>query len=769
MAEKIGVYFDQASIGPFLNLEALSEKVQNVWGKACPVVKIEPFLASEEGHKTIQEDIDAGTIDSVCICGSSPRVDWDLFDFGSNILVERANLREQCVWCYSNPDGSPLNPKEEPPELLQAMATDYVNMSITKLQKTEIPDPEKVDSIKRILILGGGWTGLNSALSCAEAGYEVVLLEKDKELGGYTKNLHMSFPLSYPFTEYQETGIDQKIETVKGNSKITVYTGTTLEKFDGQPGQFTATINSSSGQEEISVGSLVLATGWQAQDTKYLEPFGYGKYPNVITSMQMEEMAKNGKIARPSDGKSPKNVVFILGMSKVMDNFAQEEETEIKRKAEEKEQAKEEQNEEEIAIEEPREITESYRHFSYSNEITSLNALKQAKYVRDYLPQSISFILYEHMIVPGINERYYQSVQDDPGIMMTKGEVKSVTGGSNDNLIVTVENTLLGEDIEIEADLVVMPTGIVPTTAHDPVIQLNYRQGLSLPELNLFDGFADSNYICFPYETRRTGIYAAGSVRQPMPLSRSMSDAQGAALKAIQCIESVNHGMAVHPRSGDLTYPKFNFVRCTQCRRCTEECPFGALEEDEEGTPKPNIARCRRCGTCMGACPERVIYFDNYSVGQTSSMITQIKVPEEMNEGGPRILILACENDAYPALDMAAQKGIKWSPYVRIIPVRCLGSVNTIWIADAMGKGQDGCLLLGCKYGDDYQCHFMKGSELCQRRMENIGETLDRLGIELERVQQEQVAIDDYYLIPDIINNFVDNIFKLGPNPFKGF
>jgi quinone-modifying oxidoreductase subunit QmoB len=171
----------------------------------------------------------------------------------------------------------------------------------------------------------------------------------------------------------------------------------------------------------------------------------------------------------------------------------------------------------------------------------------------------------------------------------------------------------------------------------------------------------------------------------------------------------------------------------------------------------------------MGACPERVISFDNYSVGQIGSMITQIKVPDEMDEGGPRILVLACENDAYPALDMAAQQGHTWSPYVRIIPVRCLGSVNTIWIADAMGKGNDGCLLLGCKYGDDYQCHFMKGSELCNRRMTNIGETLDRLGVELERVRQEEVAIDDYHRVPKLIDSFVDEIFKLGPNPFKGY
>ncbi len=173
----------------------------------------------------------------------------------------------------------------------------------------------------------------------------------------------------------------------------------------------------------------------------------------------------------------------------------------------------------------------------------------------------------------------------------------------------------------------------------------------------LFDGFADSNYICFPYETRRTGIYAAGCVRQPMGMVAAKEDATGAALKAIQCIESANRGVAVHPRSGDMSYPKFNFVRCTQCKRCTEECPFGALDDDEKGTPKPNPTRCRRCGTCMGACPERVISFDNYSITMVNDMITSIQVPEYPEDGGYRILVLCCENDAYPALDMAAMRG----------------------------------------------------------------------------------------------------------------
>ncbi len=296
-----------------------------------------------------------------------------------------------------------------------------------------------------------------------------------------------------------------------------------------------------------------------------------------------------------------------------------------------------------------------------------------------------------------------------------------------------------------------------------------YRQGPNFPDLELFEGFADSNYICFPYETRRTGVYAAGCIRQPMMMDAAEDDAAGAALKAIQCIESANRGMSVHPRAGDLSYPVFNFVRCTQCKRCTEECPFGALDDDEKGTPLPNPTRCRRCGTCMGACPERVISFDTYGIGMMSDMVKQYSVPDNIEEGGPRILIMACENDAYPALDMAALRGHKWSPYVRIMPVRCLGSVNAIWIKDAMSRGTDGVMLLGCKYGDDYQCHFVKGSEICNRRKENIAETLKQLGIEPERVEQYEIAIDEYDKVPELIKEFMDMVLKLGPNPFKGY
>jgi quinone-modifying oxidoreductase subunit QmoB len=149
-------------------------------------------------------------------------------------------------------------------------------------------------------------------------------------------------------------------------------------------------------------------------------------------------------------------------------------------------------------------------------------------------------------------------------------------------------------------------------------------------------------------------------------------------------------------------------------------------------------------------------------------MVKAIDVPEE-DEEKYRIVAFVCENDAYPALDMAGQHKLKYSADIRFISVRCLGSVNTIWIADAMSKGIDGVLLIGCKYGDDYQCHFVKGSELCNRRMDNVAETLGKLRLEPVRVQQIQFSIDEYMNVPQAIDKFVKVIEGVGFNPMKGF
>ncbi|EHJ47879.1 methyl-viologen-reducing hydrogenase delta subunit [Solidesulfovibrio carbinoliphilus subsp. oakridgensis] len=765
MAEKIGVYIDESSVAPLLSAEELVAFVKEKCGGACPIVKSHKRLSSEAGVAMIKADVDSGEIDAVLICGTSPRVDWDVFNFGDKVLTDRVNLREFVVLSYKNPDGSPVAPGAATPRELTAMVRDYLRMGVVKLQKMNRPNPEMLETVKTILVLGGGFTGLNAALSAAGAGSEVILVEKEGVLGGKAAGLYKTFPMSYPYLEATDTGIDTLIAKVAGNSRIKVRLNTTLKLLAGAPGQYEATLASGGSEEKLPIGAVVLAAGWTPMDTEVLAPFGYGTLKNVVTSAEFEAMAKAGDIKRPSDGRAPATVAFLVDVTKLMEPKAApavEDAAAAEAKPAEK---KDGEAEEPVVTFNP---IKTPKHLAYASELTSLVALKQANYVREKLGDAVAMIIYDNMMVPGINERYYKAAQDNPGIMLTKGTVTGVTE-EGASLVIAAKDTLLGGEITLAADLVVLPTGMVPATALDPVVNLLYRQGPAFPDLGLFDGFADSNYICFPYETRRTGVYAAGCVRQPMTMAQAKDDAAGAALKAIQCVESASRGVAVHPRSGDLSYPVFNFVRCTQCKRCTEECPFGALDDDEKGTPKPNPTRCRRCGTCMGACPERVISFDNYNVDMIGSMIRECEIPPKIEDGGPRVLILACENDAYPALDMAALRGQKWSPYVRIIPVRCLGSVNAIWVADAMSKGVDGVMLLGCKYGDDYQCHFVKGSEICNRRKENIAESLKRLGVEPERVEQYQVAIDEYDQVPGMIDQFMDMVLKIGPNPFKGY
>ena len=154
------------------------------------------------------------------------------------------------------------------------------------------------------------------------------------------------------------------------------------------------------------------------------------------------------------------------------------------------------------------------------------------------------------------------------------------------------------------------------------------------------------------------------------------------------------------------------------------------------------------------------------SLNTVGSQIKNVDIPDEFDEK-PRILALACENDSYPALDMAAMNRVEYSAFVRVVPVRCLGSVNTIWITDALNAGYDGVVLLGCQKGENYQCHFVKGSELAHVRMSKIDDTLQSLQLEPERVSTYEVAITDIQRAPQLINDMAETVERIGMSPFK--
>jgi quinone-modifying oxidoreductase subunit QmoB len=709
-----------------------------------PVYKVHEKLCQPDGVNMIRDDIAAEGLNRVLVAGCSGRVKIQEFNFGNHLLTDRVDLREHVAWV--------MEPKHED---TQAAAEDYLRMGAAKLRNSEPPEA-LVEAIEEtVLVIGGGVAGMKAALAAIAAGREAVLVEKENRLGGWAAKFAKVFPKTAPYRDLSDNGVADLIKQVESQPKISVRLSTTIKRIDGEPGKFQVELAGAGEGQSIPAGSIVLASGWKPYDASKLGHLGYGRLPNVVTNVQIEEMKANGGILRPTDRCAPESVAFIQCAG-----------------------------------------SRDQEHLPYCSAVCCRVSLKQALYVRDQNPNSKVYILYKDLRATGQYEAFYKNVQENEGIFLTKGEVVRVDGLPGDRVEIELSDTLFGENVTVQADLLVLATGMVPTTkveeapaeaaeataaeskeggeqkagasaeAGAHILNLNYRMGTDLPTLKY--GFPDSHYICFPYETQRTAIFAAGAVRAPMDLAAAESDAYGASLKAVQALNLMGKGAAVHPRAGDISYPDFFLQRCTQCKRCTEECPFGTLDEDAKGTPQPHPSRCRRCGVCMGACPERIVSFKNYSVHMIGSMLKAIEVPEE-DEEKPRVLAFMCENDAIPSLDVAAAHRLKINPFIRIIPVRCLGSMNVVWIADALSAGIDGILLIGCKHGDDYQCHFIKGSELANRRMENVQEKLKQLVLETERVKITTLALNEWQKIPQVMEEFMDDIQRVGPNPYKGF
>ena len=712
MDKKIGVYIcGGCGIGDCLDKEKLGQIAKDEY--QIPVVRSSPAFCLED-VRLVKEDIETGGVNAVVIAACSPRVNTDVFSFPT-ATVERVNLREQVAWSHS--------PGHEE---TQNLANDSLRMGIVRAQKTKFPTPYTEANERMVLVVGGGMAGMTAALGAANAGAKVILVEKEARLGGFASKIAKQFPKHFPHRELEEVGVEALVRETESHPDVQVLTSAELESIAGQPGKFEVSIKCNGEVKKSAVGAVVLATGWRPFDPTQLQRYGFGTSPNVVTNVTLEEMYREGKFTRPSDGKGIKAVAILQC-----------------------------------------DALEDEANIQHSAHVTYMVSLKHAMYIRERCPDSTVYIIYRDMQAPGQYEYFYKRGQEDAGLLLTRGRVKQVSQDSSGALVVDLEESLLGAEAQLQVDLLVLATGMVPVPSETEGMNLQYLQGKGLP-LSKY-GFADSNFLCFPYETQRTGIYSAGCVRKPMDLAAAALDGSAAALKAIQCIEKSSAGAAVHPRVGDLSFPSFFLQKCTMCGRCSQECPFGAIElTPGKDTPFVVTNRCRRCGTCMGACPVQIISFDDYSVDMVASMIKAVEIPEGDDEK-PRILVFACENDAYPALDMAGVNRQQFPASLRVIPVRCLGSVNAIMAADAFSRGFDGVLLLGCKSGDDYQCHFIKGSELLTTRMENVRETLSRLMLEPERAQVMTVEISDFDSLPTRLNQFVESIKTIGLNPMKGF
>jgi quinone-modifying oxidoreductase subunit QmoA len=410
-----------------------------------------------------------------------------------------------------------------------------------------------------ILVVGGGISGLTTAIETAEVGYEVFLIEKNPYLGGRVAQLNQYFPKLCPPT----CGLEINFRRIKDNPRIHVFTLAEVEKVDGASGNYDVTIKISpryvnenctccgdcaeACQAEIdsefdfgmkrikgaylpfemafparyviapeiigtpdagrakgackydavdlemeaktlhlSAGAIVWATGWQPYDAAKIDNLGFGQYPNIITNMMMERLAApngptQGKIMRPSDDKPPQSIAFVQCAGSRDENY-----------------------------------------LPYCSYICCMASLKQATYVRERYPEDKIYVFYIDIRTPGYRyERFYEKIKEDENIFLIKGKVAEVSEDpGTKNITVVAENAVTGEKIHQTVDMVVLATGMQPTTATAKLpADLKYNA----------DGFILNDFD-------KGGMFAAGCANKPADVVSSNQNATGMALKAIQTL-----------------------------------------------------------------------------------------------------------------------------------------------------------------------------------------------------------------------------------------
>jgi len=387
---------------------------------------------------------------------------------------------------------------------------------------------------------------------------------------------------------------------------------------------------------ELSVGAIIVATGWDPYPLNRVEEFGYGAYPNVITNLDMERVLS-------SNNRPPRTIGFVQCVGSRDD-----------------------------------------RHLPYCSSVCCSVTLKQVLYLKQKAPDAHCYVFYQDIRSPGFQEELYQKLKETEGVTFVRGMPSTVRPhGDTGRLRLRVEDTLSGREVNIEVDLLVLAGGMIPSRESEELAGI-----LGLPRNSL--GFFESHLQCHPEESQRSGIYVAGCCREPMNVAASIESARHAAMEALPFL---NGSVLIKPM-----YPVVDKTKCDKCKRCMEECPFGSFYFDEDGFPTPHLGRCRQCGNCVGICPLGAISLRHLTMKQMAAQI-QAASASFMGKEEPTVLAFLCQNDAYWAAREAVKRGMGVPPNVLFIKVPCAGYVNNALIADALALGIDGVLIAGCEDG----------------------------------------------------------------------
>ena len=602
------------------------------------------YTCAEPGQAAIEAAIHEHKLDGVVVASCSPRIHEPTFRrtverAGLNrYMFEMANIREHVSWIGKDKEANTNK------------ATELVQIAVAKLRNNKPLKAKSFDVNKRVLIIGAGVAGIQAALDCAEGGIQVVLVEREATIGGKMAKLDKTFPT----VDCSACILGPKMVDVAQHPNITLYAKSEVEDISGYVGNFsikirkratyvdwdkctgcgactekcpakktpdtfnelvgpttainiafpqaipkkavinpehcrqltkgkcgvcakvcpTGAINYEQQDEIITeeVGCIVAATGYDLMDWTVYEEYGGGRYPDVVTSLQYERLLSasgptEGHIKRPSDGKEPKNIVFIQCVGS-----------------------------RDRSIGRP-----------YCSGFCCMYTAKQAILTKDHIPDSKSYVFYMDIRANGkIYDEFTRRAMEEYGTEYIRGRVSKIYPDGEGHLIVRGVDTLLGEGVEIKADLVVLAVGVEAAKGSPHLaekLRISYDS---------YGFFLESHVKLKPVETNTAGVYLAGVCQGVKDIPASVAQGSAAAAKVLGLFSK-------DKLENDPQIASVDMKRCVDCGKCIRCCPFGAIKEVEfRGKMYAQVIEtvCQGCGLCTSTCPQGAIQLSHATDNQ---------------------------------------------------------------------------------------------------------------------------------------------------------